>query len=98
MTIYSYGAILLRAGKTYEAIVQLEKAAKLKPDRIWPMQFLTLAYAQSGEKAKARQWFDKSEEWMRAELDKQFPSPQAWSARLQVLLLWREGKQALGIP
>ena len=98
MIIYSYGAILLRAGKTAEAIVQLEKAAKLKPDRIWPIQFLVLAYIQSGDKELAQKWFDKSEVWRTTEMDKQFPGPQAWSARLQVLLLWRECKQVLGIP
>jgi Flp pilus assembly protein TadD len=93
----SYGAILLRAGKTDEAIVQLEKAAKLKPDRIWPMQFLTLAYTQCGDKATAHQWFDKSEAWIKTEMDKIFPGAENWSARLQVLLLWRECKQALGV-
>lgn len=95
MLYYSYGAILLRAGRTDEAIVQLEKAAKLKPDRIWPMQFLALAHAQKGDKVAARQWFEKSETWMKTELDKQAPSPENWSYRLTVLLLWREGKQAL---
>ena len=97
MIIYSYGAILLRAGKNVEAIVQLERATKLKPDRIWPIQFLVLAYVQSGDKELAQKWFDKSEVWMKTEMDKQFTGPQFWSARLQVLLLWRECKQALGV-
>ncbi len=61
------------------------------------MQFLALAYAQRGDKATARQWFDKSDAWIKTEMDKVFPGPENWAARLQVLLLWRECKQALGV-
>lgn len=97
MNFYSYGAILLRAGKTDDAILQLERAAKLQPARVFSMQFLALAYAQHGDKAAARQWFDKSEAWIKTEMDKEFPGAENWAARLQVLLLCQECKQVLGV-
>ncbi len=62
------GTALYRAGDWKDAIANLEKAIGLRrtddPDNAYEGFFLAMAHWQLGEKDKAREWFDKSVQWM----------------------------------
>jgi protein O-GlcNAc transferase len=53
------GAVLLRVGKTGEAIRELEKALAMKSSDTSAQMNLALAYVQNGQPAKALPWFAK---------------------------------------
>jgi protein O-GlcNAc transferase len=53
------GAVLFRAGRTSEAIRELEKALAIKPSDASAQTNLALAYEQSAQPANALPWFSK---------------------------------------
>jgi superkiller protein 3 len=62
------GVALYRNGEYQEAIAALEKSLALSKDQLVADNglFIAMARWQLGEKESARQWFDKSVQWMEA--------------------------------
>jgi hypothetical protein len=93
----------MRAGRTAEAIVELQEAALLSvcqddPDAIPPAYawyLLAIANSQSGDHDVARQWHEKAKHWTREQMDVPSPAVIRWSRRLTLQLLQREAETLL---
>lgn len=83
------GAALYRAGKHKEAVKELNESMRLRDGggTNWQSLFRAMAHHRLGDKAKAREWFDK------AKLDKDAD----WQERLIYTRLRQEAATLLGV-
>src|SRR5207248_2869939 len=78
------GAALYRAGRTGDAIRELDRAVEAHPRKqgtVVDWLFLAMAHARQKDAAKARFWLAKS---------RSAEPPAAWQPRLELQLLLRE--------
>jgi hypothetical protein len=64
--LHTYGAVLLRAGKTRESIGPLRRSRQLRQSssEVRDELLLALAYQQLGQDGESRKWLDQAARWM----------------------------------
>jgi tetratricopeptide (TPR) repeat protein len=72
------GALLFRAGKPAEALVQFAASTRSFRTRAWDMLFLSMIHHRLGHPFAARKWLEKARSWI-AEADRVAATPTAWS-------------------